>query len=61
VGGGGLSVIHAWNKMGNGEPMIAVVVYGTIVALFLCWWLVGLLRRVSRPRLAKEARADLRR
>jgi hypothetical protein len=28
--------------------MIAVVAYGTIVALFLCWWLSGFLQRVSK-------------
>jgi hypothetical protein len=56
--GSGLSVIHAWHKTGNGEPMIAVVAYGTIVALFLCWWLLGSLQRVSRPRPAKEARSS---
>ena len=38
--------------------MIVVIAYGTIVALFLCWWLLGLLQRVSRPRPAKETRSS---
>ena len=34
--------------------MVVDVAYATIVAFFLCWWLLGLLQRVSKTRLRKR-------
>ena len=45
---------------GPGVPMAVDVAYSTIIAFFLCWWLLGvLLQRMSKPRLRKRQEAHL--
>jgi hypothetical protein len=41
-------------------PMVVDVAHSTIIAFFLCWWLLGLLlQRMSKPRLRKRQEAHL--
>ena len=40
--------------------MVVDVAHSTIIAFFLCWWLLGLLlQRMSKPRLRKRQEAHL--